>query len=599
MLLLSWRFYHRFRLVLFHEMLIVGTLALAIVSLRFASDRKWLRASARNRALLSLGAAAGTSGLAALYALDYAGNSAWGGNMNYQIVWQYAAFALPGRAPFYISPWVHVALAGTYGLVAVLYWFGFSIALPATIHAATAPVQRGAGNESRRKWLFATGLATYVTAFGYFGAPLVREGVIAREPVVSFLTPSTSIFGFTKFSLDHELPQRELRARAAYPRGLSFTRKNVILVVVDSLRADHTSVYGYARPTTPFLSSLAGTGRAKVVQLALSTCAETTCGLLSTLTSRSAQHLVRGSFALDNLLQDEGYAVYQILSGNHDWRGLRQAYGYEQGLYFDSTNSSKYLVDDDRVLLEGLAHVPDFSGHPAFFQFHLMSAHQLGVKHDAFRKFQPATSGRNLRWLLRGRDDEIALTNDYDNGVLEADDTIRQLFDVLETKGYLANSLVVITSDHGEGLAMRGLGHSEFIYQEHIRIPLLFYDAPEASYANLRFATQIDIAPTVLDRLGLPIPSSWEGRSLLRPDVKQYSYHQSSWDYACYAVVDRQPPAIFKYIECDNNKGSARELYDLAADPSETHNLAERNPAVLHDLRDRLHQYLRTAPPAD
>src|SRR5215475_10632801 len=124
MVLLSSRFYHRFRLALFHETLIVGALALAIVSFRFASDQKWLRRSALTRGLLSLGTAAATSGLVSLYALDFAGNSAWGGNMNYQIVWQYAAFALPGRTPFYISPWVHVALAGTYCLIAVGYWFG-------------------------------------------------------------------------------------------------------------------------------------------------------------------------------------------------------------------------------------------------------------------------------------------------------------------------------------------------------------------------------------------------------------------------------------------------------------------------------------------
>src|SRR5262249_49341510 len=82
--LVSSRFYHGFGLTLFHETLIVGALALAIVSFRFASDQKWLRGSARTRALLSLVAAAATSGLAALYALDFAGNSAWGGNMNYQ-----------------------------------------------------------------------------------------------------------------------------------------------------------------------------------------------------------------------------------------------------------------------------------------------------------------------------------------------------------------------------------------------------------------------------------------------------------------------------------------------------------------------------------
>src|SRR5262249_55861512 len=109
----------------------------------------------------------------------------------------------------------------------------------------------------------------------------------------------------------------------------------------------------------------------------------------------------------------------------------------------------------------------------------------------------------------------------------------------------------------------------------------------------------IDVAPTVLDRLGLPIPSSWEGRSLLGPAVKQYSFHQSMPGFPCYAIVDRQPPAIFKYIECDNETGSARELYDIAADPLESHDLAMSVTACLRNLRDRLHEYLTTLPPAE
>src|SRR4029077_20359167 len=251
-LLLSWRFYHRYRIVLLHETLVASAIALTIAAWRFASHKQWLGGGAIKRALLSLGAAAATSALALLYLLDFAGNRAWGGNVNYQIVRQYAAFALPSRTPFYISPWVHAALAGTYCLIAVVYRFVFEIVLPTTVTGSAAASRRAHVSTNIRRGLLAGGLVAYVAAFGFLGLPLARDRGIEREPLVGFLMSSTSIFNFTEYSLDQELPQRERRARAEYPRALSFAKKNVIIVVVDSLRADHTSLYGTAGRQHPF-----------------------------------------------------------------------------------------------------------------------------------------------------------------------------------------------------------------------------------------------------------------------------------------------------------------------------------------------------------
>src|SRR5260370_39604593 len=160
---------------------------------------------------------------------------------------------------------------------------------------------------------------------------------------------------------------------------------------------------------------------------------------------------------------------------------------------------------------------------------------------------------------------------------MQADGTIKDMFAALERKGYLKNSIVVIGADHGEGLGERsrygwGLGH--WLYQEFIRIPLLIYDESPAKYANLKFATQIDVAPTIVDRLGLPIPACWQGASLLNANIKVFTTHQTCLkNHPCYAELYRMDMTTYKYIYCAVDK--REELYDLTSDPNEQLNLID------------------------
>jgi phosphoglycerol transferase MdoB-like AlkP superfamily enzyme len=261
----------------------------------------------------------------------------------------------------------------------------------------------------------------------------------------------------------------------------------------------------------PFLSELTGSGRMKRVDFATSTCAESNCGILSTLASKTLPAIVPEDFKLHDLLHDQGYRTYFILSGDHEWFGLKKSYGNDLTLFWDNSSSQAYRgIADDRTLFEGLNQVPDFDGTPAFFYFHLMSVHIAGVKHPEFRRYQPADVGRNWDALIHGEYDITSLVNSYDNGVIEADATIRRIFETLKTKRFLDQSLVVILADQGEGLGERGakdFGHIKWLYQEFIRIPLLIYDDSEPFTGRLDYATQIDVAPTVIDWLGLSIPA--------------------------------------------------------------------------------------------
>ena len=117
---------------------------------------------------------------------------------------------------------------------------------------------------------------------------------------------------------------------------------------------------------------------------------------------------------------------------------------------------------------------------------------------------------------------------------------------------------------------------------------------PPRRTANLTFATQVDIAPTILDRLGLPIPASWEGQSLLAPTVKRFSFHQTYFLPNRFAVLYRADNALFKFIATPQY--GKEELYDLTHDPARVHNLAADQPALVALLRDKLRTYLTDEP---
>jgi arylsulfatase A-like enzyme len=159
----------------------------------------------------------------------------------------------------------------------------------------------------------------------------------------------------------------------------------------------------------------------------------------------------------------------------------------------------------------------------------------------------------------------------------------------LGDKGYLEDAVVVLTGDHGEGLGERHWAHGWHLYNEDIRVPLLIADTGERRYPDLAFGTQVDIAPTILDSVGLPIPASWDGESLLAPTATRFTYHQTYFLPNRFAVLYRHGHALHKFIATPQY--GKEELYDLRADARETRNLVASEPELARLLRDKLREY--------
>ncbi len=501
------------------------------------------------RVIIALVGATLTSFYLLVLVLSTVTNEAWGWSISIDLGRAYLRYlpAIVGNLPVSYGL-IDLGLAALVGALLFIYWQWW-IAAPR--------IDAGASRTHRHVALVA--LLTF--ALGAFIAVARRSPAAAAEPI-------TALFTAPGQSNQADARAANAKARHEYKGSDRFSHRNVILIFSDALRADHMGVYGYARATTPYLSQLDSAGKLAKVTLAMATCPFSACGILSTLASRDSAVLDLGTLKLHDILHDRGYRTNFIASSDHTvWYMLRMHYGDNVDYFFDGFHSKRYSLKDDRLVLEGLEGVPPSHGTPAFFFFFLSATHPVGTKLPAFRKWVPAE-------VTVGSDAATPQRNAYDNGILQADNSIKEILAALDRKGYLAGSIVVILGDHGDGFGEHGVfGHTRYLYQEMLHIPLIIYDDSAASYANLDFATQSDIAPTILERLGLPLPKSWQGQSLLDKPAKRFSTHWTDRGRPWHAVLYRDAGKVYKYMYVVRWGRRAEELYELDSDPGEKKNL--------------------------
>ncbi|MEP6732393.1 MAG: sulfatase-like hydrolase/transferase [bacterium] len=487
-------------------------------------------------------------------------NEAWGWSVSINLARAYLAYlpSIVGNLPV-SSGLIALGIGLLVAVVIGIFWIWW-VASPRFLDSRPPA--------SRAAVIATVALAAVLVAFIAIAR---RSPDAAAEPLIALLTAPGQANA-------EQARAENVRARHEYTDHRAFSRRNVILIFSDALRADHMGVYGYQRQTTPFLSHLDSAGRLRKVRLAMATCPFTACGVLSTLASRDSAVLELGSLKLQDVLHDRGYRVNVIGSSDHTvWYTLRLHYGDNVDYFFDGFHSKRYSLNDDRLVLEGLDGVPPSTGNPAFFFFFLSATHPVGTKRAEFRRWVPAE-------VSVGTGAGVPQKNAYDNGILQADNSIEQIFTALDNKGYLKGSIVVMLGDHGDGFGEHGVfGHTRYLYQEMLHIPLLILDDSAGTYANLEFATQSDVAPTILARLGLSAPNQWQGQSLVDKPAKQFSTHWTDRGRPWHAVVYRTQGRIYKYMYVVRWGSRAEELYELTSDPDERTNLISTQG--LNDIR--------------
>ncbi|HJS74456.1 MAG TPA: sulfatase, partial [Vicinamibacteria bacterium] len=313
-----------------------------------------------------------------------------------------------------------------------------------------------------------------------------------------------------------------------HDRGAYRASKGVVLISIDTLRRDHMSLYGYPRRTTPGLEALAR--ESVVFEDAVSTSSWTLPAHASLLTSTApAVHCATSSKVglrallpgLPRLLRAAGYFTQGIATHVY----LSREYGFGEG--FDR---HRYLPETRAEEVTNQAiHFLEGKGDSDFFLFlHYYDPHWHYDPPPPYdRAFDPGYEGSatGIWWDFKEQDASSIAPEDlhhiralYDGEILYTDREVERLIQEMKRLGVFENALVVVTSDHGEEFLDHGAWeHQKTLYEEQLRIPLLI-KLPGSSVSSQRVKGQvslIDVAPTVLDVVGIGAPETFEGRSLL------------------------------------------------------------------------------------
>ena len=444
---------------------------------------------------------------------------------------------------------------------------------------------------SERSCAIAAGLALLACAVeltAFFVAPPVEQ----FEPVSLTLYPDLNrhnlqghLINPVRAAMNDAAADAERKRYVANPAA---NRRNVVVIVVDALRPDHMGVYGYGRDTTPNLSRLQRAGAIEAVPQARASCGTSSCGIMSLLASKFIHEFSERPLTLFEVLKRHGYRIDVMLSGDHThFYGLSRVYEPHDS-YFDGADRRVGYKNDDRALIEQASHLPQGGGQPVMLYFHLMSIHPIGKRYPQFDRYYPASP-----YMPSGRTDAERAGNQYDNGVLQADAIIAELLDTLRARGYLENTLVAITADHGEALGEAGhFGHPQKLDEEVLRIPLLFvaygYKRRKLSHPGA-IAAQVDIAPTVLAELGMEPPRTWSGVPLQRESGREFTYVAEP-DTA--GVIDYRDPAnLWKYRI--DRRSREEQAFNLSADPHGRLNvIAKTAPGLKREWRARLGEHI-------
>lgn len=369
----------------------------------------------------------------------------------------------------------------------------------------------------------------------------------------------------------------------------------MVLVVVDTLRADRLGAYGSSRGLTPFLDSLAE--RSYVFRSAYAASSWTNPSVASLLTSRHpSQH---GVVAIGSVLAPREVTVVEVLRENgYSTAGfvanilLGRGLGFHQG--YDAYEVRSLRGNQlGRRALAWLDRLPADRTAPFLLYLHYMEPH---VPYAPTEAALEKTFGRNdrpdlervsesMRFARRSPPDpemSVAIEKVYDASVASVDEGLRRLFAGLEKRGLREGVLVVLTSDHGEELLEHGwMGHAHSLYDELIHVPLIVQLPGQSERVDVdAVVSLVDLAPTLLDLAGASPSPAFEGRSLFRsPDAS------TSPAFAELPMpLGREFHAHQRAVITEFGKGIAgadgeREFYARPGDP------AEKIPSGLSDAQ--------------
>ncbi len=397
-------------------------------------------------------------------------------------------------------------------------------------------------------------------------------------------------------------------------------RKNIVLIVVDSLRADRLSLFGHGRPV-PGIDALAREGTS--FERAYATAPWTKPSVASMLTGlHPTSHGVTNTRAvldesvltLPEILEDAGYATAGVVSHHFVGKKFRFHQGFDE--WDQETARGHRYISSQEVTKKSVAFLRSVADRPGpFFLFaHYFDPHYDYRDHPGI-DYAAATAGRldgsrgigALRKMVSDMTEAERgfLLDRYDEEILFTDAMIARLLTRLERLGLADETIVAFTVDHGEEFGERGwLGHMRTLYEELMHVPLVLRGPGVPSAHTIEHPVSlVDLAPTLLELAGVdPSGRGFEGRSLvpllsgLAPPPAHVFLevdYEGAEEGAPGLATTRKKAVVagsFKLIRDDRT--GAIELYDLENDPDERTDLVSRDPSRAAELSSVLERHL-------
>jgi len=381
------------------------------------------------------------------------------------------------------------------------------------------------------------------------------------------------------------------------------TGKNVLLIGIDTLRADGLAIYGGREDVSPNLTALAESGM--VFNRAWSQAPFTVPSFASMLTGRypadiaptlQTENLPVSATTISEILIPLGYST-SMVCGNA-YIGNEQS-GFDQGM---ESNWFVHNADPTETVNQAIAVIERQDGRNWFMFLHFMDPHGPYDPPQEYvdRICSPFYNGPyqtafedGLEWQLATEippEDEIRRVRElYDTEIADLDDQIGELFDFLESSGYLEDTLVIFAADHGEEFYEHGMfEHGQSLYDEMVHLPLIVWgDGFDPGRTDIT-VQNLDIVPTIFEHLDIPLSDVYPGEPLQRIANGQISTNRTIFGEGnlrrsthCKFAVEWPHKLILDYFT-----GEA-QLYNLENDPFEYLDISSENTEIVQDLSGR------------
>ncbi len=394
------------------------------------------------------------------------------------------------------------------------------------------------------------------------------------------------------------------------PPSASGAHRPIVVVTIDTLRADHLGAYGYVRETSPNLDALAR--EAVLFDQAYSTAGTTLPAHVSLFTSlyplqtgitSNGPAVAASGARVARLLQEELKMLGYDTGGFVSAAPVKARSGLDAAMdvWAEPARGVPQRPGSETTDL-ALAWLADRDGAPFYLWVHYFDPHSPHEAPEGYGELFASSDGlaefQRDRGFPADRSPELTALNDaYDGEIRYADAELARLIDALRKGGWYEEATIIVASDHGEGLGQHGRLEHGRVYQEILRVPLIIKFPGRFELNGTRYAdpvSLIDVVPTLVETLGLDVGSrfvtQFEGTNVFGSSARgrqlyaqrTFRSRPKAWGPGKKFVLFDGRWKLHDSTHVDN------ELYDLLVDPHELTNVIEEHPEV----GDRMHTKL-------